>query len=87
LDEKADKLIKIVDLECVDFAFMLGPVGKQKQFRPPDDLSKIDVASGFPAIFPVFTTQTDCCFFAIPNCFFTASAKQEISTFSALRRE
>jgi len=50
----------MADLQFVDFASMLGPVRKEKQFWLPDDFSKIDVsilsrtshpASGFPAFF------------------------------------
>ena len=34
---KADKQIKMADLQFVDFALMPGPVRKEKKFRLPDD--------------------------------------------------
>jgi len=50
----------MADLQFVDFALMLGPVRKEKQFEQPGDFCKMDVAiltrmshpaSGFPAVF------------------------------------
>ena len=50
----------MADLQFVDFALMLGPIRKEKQFRLPDNLSKVDVTifsqtshpvSSFPAVF------------------------------------
>jgi len=76
----------MADLQFVDFALMPGPIRKEKQYGLPDDFSNIEVtifisashpASGFPAVFRVFTTRTDRCS-AIPKIFYTTSAKQEI---------
>jgi len=39
LDEKGDKQIKMVDLQFVDFALMLGPIREEKQFGLPGDFS------------------------------------------------
>ena len=75
----------MADLQFGDFAFMPGPVRKERQSRLPDDFSNIDVtilsqtsqpAYGFPAIFP----NTDGPLFGDPQ----TRAKQEISTFPLL---
>ena len=87
---KADKQIKMADLQFVDFALMPGPVRKEKQFSLLDDFSNLDVpifsrtshsASGVSALFRVFTTRKDHCS-AIRKIFYTTSAKQETSSFS-----
>jgi len=58
----------MADLQFVNFAVIPGPGRKEKQFGLPDDFSKIDVttlsptthsASGFPAVFRVFTGGAD----------------------------
>lgn len=59
------------------FIFTPGPARDEKQFSLPDDFSELDFtipsrtshsASGFPALFRVFTTRTDRCS-AIRNWF------------------
>ena len=39
--KKVDKQVKMVNLNFADFALMLGPLRKEKQFRLPDNFSKI----------------------------------------------
>ena len=60
----------MADLHFVDFALILSPVSKGKQFRLPEDFSEFDFtvlsrtshsAFGFPALFRVFTPWTDRC--------------------------
>ena len=75
----------MANLQFVDFVIMPAPVRKEKQFRLPNDFSKIDVTtlsqtshptSCFTAVSQFVTTRTDC-----SQTFYTTSEKQEISTF------
>jgi len=44
----------MADLQFVDFALMLGPVWKEKQFELPGDFCKIDVIIPLCYVFDMF---------------------------------
>ena len=91
MDEKAVKQIKMADLHFVDFAVIPSPVRKEKQFRLPDDFSKVDFTDSLTD--EPLRVRFSRAFFKFSHCgqtavqqsvlemFYSMRAKQEISTF------